>query len=139
MEPIGCKCGSIAEGYIPSQNYSFSHRAFICREPAFCILNAGDHDTHMRVTAFFVGREPVGSYDATVTAPHIASAFQRSEGCAPIPCDADNSRCSNPTSRSFCNTRGSIHVTPSQACVQRWLVHRRDSICRMVPAGTQRN
>ena len=89
MEAIGCKHRA-AEGYIPSQDYSFSHRALICHETAFCYLNAGDRDAHKRVTAFFVDREPVGPYDATVTARRVLHLrFNDLKDAAPIPCDAD--------------------------------------------------
>jgi hypothetical protein len=88
MEPIGRKHRAIAEGSMPSQS-SFSHRALICHEPAG-ILNAGDRDAHVRVTVFFVDREPVGPYGVTVTSRRtLHLRFNDLKDPEPIPCDAD--------------------------------------------------
>jgi len=66
MEFIGRTRWAIAEGYIPSQS-SFTDPALISHETA-CILNAGDREAQVRITAFFADREPVGPYRVTVPA-----------------------------------------------------------------------
>ena len=88
MEPIGRKRWAIAEGYIPSES-SFSDRALISHETA-CILNAGDREAHVRITVFFVDREPVGPYRVTVApgrTQHLR--FNDLKDPAPIPRDTD--------------------------------------------------
>jgi hypothetical protein len=88
MEPIGRKRWAIAEGYIPSES-SFSHGALISHETA-SILNASDRDAHVRVTVFFVDREPVGPYNVTVGARRtLHLRFNDLKDPAPIPCDTD--------------------------------------------------
>lgn len=88
MEPIGRKRWAIAEGYIPSQS-SYSDRARISHETA-CILNAGDRDAHVRITVFFVDREPIGPYNVTVGARRtLHLRFNDLKDPAPLPCDTD--------------------------------------------------
>lgn len=88
MEPIGRKRWAIAEGYIPSQS-SYSDRALISHETA-CILNAGDREAHVRITVFFVDREPVGPYKVSVGARRtLHLRFNDLKDPAPIPCDTD--------------------------------------------------
>jgi hypothetical protein len=112
MEPIGRKRSAIAEGYIPSQS-SFSHRALICHETAG-ILNADDRDAHVRITVLFADHEPVGPYNVTVAARRtLHLRFNDLKDPAPIPCDTNYGSVFESTSRSCCNTRASIRVTPS--------------------------
>jgi hypothetical protein len=102
---------AIAEGYIPSRS-SFSHRALISREIA-CILNAGDRDAHVRVTVLFADRKAVGPYNVTVAARRtLHLRFNDLKDPATIPCDTDYASVFEATSRSCCNTRAAIRVTP---------------------------
>jgi hypothetical protein len=90
MEAIGRKRWAIAEGWIPSQS-SFSHPALISHETA-CILNAGDEEAHVRITIFFVDREPLGPYQVTVPARRtLHLRFNDLKDPAPIPRDTDYS------------------------------------------------
>jgi hypothetical protein len=54
-----CKLWAIAEGYIPSRNMS-DERSLVSHETA-CILNATDSAADVRITLFFVDREPIKS------------------------------------------------------------------------------
>ena len=65
MEPLGHKRWAIAEGWIPSQS-SFSDPALMSHETA-CLLNAGDQAAHVRISVFYVDREPV-IYRVTIPA-----------------------------------------------------------------------
>lgn len=88
MEAIGRTRWAIAEGYIPSAS-SFSDRALISHETA-CILNAGDRDAHVRITVFFVDREPIGPYNITVAARRtLHLRFNDLKDPVPIPFDTD--------------------------------------------------
>jgi hypothetical protein len=90
MNVIGRKRWAIAEGYIPSES-SFSHRALISHETA-CILNAGDEVAHVRITIFFVDREPLGPYEVTVAARRtLHLRFNDLKDPAPVPRDTDYS------------------------------------------------
>jgi hypothetical protein len=86
MEFIGQKRWAIAEGYIPSQS-SFSDAALISHETA-CILNAGAQQAKVRITVYFVDREPIGPYRVTV-APRrtLHLRFNDLQDPAPIPRD----------------------------------------------------
>jgi hypothetical protein len=87
MDAIGRTRWAIAEGYIPSQS-SFSDRALISHETA-CILNAGDRDAHIRITAFFADKEPV-AYRVTVPARRtLHLRFDDLSDPQPIPRDTD--------------------------------------------------
>ncbi len=66
MAEIGCRRWAIAEGYIPAWSHG-PEPAFTSHE-TMCLLNAGDHDAHVRVTLYFSDREPVGPYLVTVPA-----------------------------------------------------------------------
>ncbi|HLG81002.1 MAG TPA: sensory rhodopsin transducer [Bradyrhizobium sp.] len=88
MDAIGRKRWAIAEGYIPSQS-SFSDRALISHETA-CILNAGDRDAQVKITIYFVDREPVGPYQVTVPARRtLHLRFNDLKDPQPIPRDTD--------------------------------------------------
>jgi hypothetical protein len=87
MDAIGRTRWAIAEGYIPSQS-SFSDRALVSHETA-CILNAGDRDAHIRITAFFADKEPV-AYRVTVPARRtLHLRFDDLSDPQPIPRDTD--------------------------------------------------
>jgi len=135
MEPIGRRRWGIAEADIPSQS---SHCALPCHETAH-ILNAGDPDARGRVMVFFV--DPAGPCDVTVTARRtLHLRCNDLKNPAPTPCNTDYASVSNPMSRSCCNTRGSIHVTPSVKPVfNNGLCTDVTADCRTVPAGTQSN
>ena len=90
MDAIGRKRWAIAEGYIPSES-SFSHRALISHETA-CILNASDETAHVRITIFFVDRDPLGPYQVTVPARRtLHLRFNDLKDPAPVPRDTDYS------------------------------------------------
>jgi hypothetical protein len=57
MPAIGKTRWAIPEGYIPSGSIS-QDRALLSHETA-CILNAGERDANIRLTIYFVDREPV--------------------------------------------------------------------------------
>ncbi|MGA8818603.1 MAG: sensory rhodopsin transducer [Xanthobacteraceae bacterium] len=89
MDPIGHKRWAIAEGYIPSQS-SFLDHTLISHETA-CILNANDSDAHVRITLFFVDREPV-TYQVKVGARRtLHLRFNDLEDPSPVPRDTDYS------------------------------------------------
>jgi hypothetical protein len=90
MDAIGRKRWAIAEGYIPSQS-SFPDRALVSHETA-CILNASDHEAHVRITIFFADLEPVGPYLVAV-APRrtLHLRFNDLKDPAPVPRDTDYS------------------------------------------------
>jgi hypothetical protein len=88
MEHIGRKRWAIAEGYIPSES-SFTDRALISHETA-CILNAGDDDANIKITIFFVNRNPVGPYRVTVPARRtLHLRFNDLTDPQPVPLDTD--------------------------------------------------
>lgn len=66
MEEVGRTRWVIPEGYIPPGS-SFDTRALVSHEAA-CMLNSGDEDAHVEITAFFTDREPAGPYKVTVPA-----------------------------------------------------------------------
>lgn len=55
--PLGKTRWAIAEGYIPSG--STGPAPAMLSHETVCILNAGDSDAHVRLTAYFKDREPV--------------------------------------------------------------------------------
>ena len=63
---IGHTTWVIPEGYIPTGEDE-SDRRFISHETA-CILNCGDRDATVRITLYYVDREPVGPYEVKVPA-----------------------------------------------------------------------
>jgi hypothetical protein len=63
---IGHTLWVIPEGYIPTGPEE-TDRRFISHETA-CILNCGDRDVTVRITLYFVDREPVGPYVVKVPA-----------------------------------------------------------------------
>ena len=67
MDQIGRTRWAIAEGFIPDYSMQGADRALLSHEAA-CILNAGDEVAHVRITLYFVDREPVGPYLVEVPA-----------------------------------------------------------------------
>lgn len=51
----------IADGYIPPGSTHGEDPRFVSHEAA-CILNAGEHEANLRLTVFFVDREPAGPF-----------------------------------------------------------------------------
>lgn len=63
---IGQKRWVIPEGYIPPHSHG-PPPEFTSHE-AFCVLNAGREDAHLKLTIFYADRDPVGPYRLTVPA-----------------------------------------------------------------------
>jgi hypothetical protein len=63
---IGATTWAIAEGYIPAWSNG-PEPEFTSHETA-CMLNAGDRDARVEITAYFKDREPVGPYRVVVPA-----------------------------------------------------------------------
>jgi hypothetical protein len=63
-EAIGRRRWAIAEGYIPSWSNG-PEPQFTSHETA-CLLNAGDREARVEITAYFTDREPAGPYRITV-------------------------------------------------------------------------
>ena len=88
MDPIGRRRWVIAEGYIPSWSNG-PEPQFTSHETA-CLLNAGDEEAHVEITAYFEDREPAGPYRVTV--PPRRTLHVRFNGLAdpePVPTDTD--------------------------------------------------
>ncbi len=63
---IGATTWAIAEGYIPAWSNG-PEPEFTSHETA-CMLNAGDRDARVEITAYFKDRDPVGPYRVVVPA-----------------------------------------------------------------------
>ncbi len=63
---IGATTWAIAEGYIPAWSNG-PEPEFTSHETA-CMLNTGDRDAQVEITAYFKDREPVGPYRVVVPA-----------------------------------------------------------------------
>lgn len=82
--PIGRRRWAIAEGYIPG--HSHGPTPAMESHETCCILNAGDRDAHVEITAYFEDREPVGPYRLTVAARRTRHLrFNELDDPAPIP------------------------------------------------------
>jgi hypothetical protein len=66
MKPIGKRRWAIAEGFIPASSHG--PEPLMKSHETACILNAGNHDAHVRITIFFADREPAGPFEITVAA-----------------------------------------------------------------------
>lgn len=87
-EPIGRKRWAIAEGYIPGASHG-QGRALESHETA-CILNAGAETADVRITVYFVDREPAGPYLLSVPAQRTTHLrFNDLTDPEPIPKDTD--------------------------------------------------
>lgn len=58
--PLGKRRWAVAEGHIPGWSHG-PEPEMVSHETA-CLLNAGDEDAHVELTAYFSDREPVGPY-----------------------------------------------------------------------------
>jgi hypothetical protein len=86
---IGRTRWAIAEGYIPPHSHG-PEPQMLSHETA-CLLNAGDHDAHVRITVFFTDREPAGPYEVTVPARRTLHVrFNNLTDPEPIPRDTDS-------------------------------------------------
>ena len=86
--PIGKRRWAIAEGYIPSWSNG-PEPQFTSHETA-CLLNTGDEEAHVTITAYFSDREPVGPYRVTVPPRRTLHArFNELSDPEPIPKDTD--------------------------------------------------
>ena len=65
-EPIGSKIWAIAEGYIPACSTGAGRE--LESHETVCILNCGDRDAEVAITAYFSDREPAGPYRVSVPA-----------------------------------------------------------------------
>ncbi len=63
---IGKRRWAIAEGYIPT--WSHGPEPEMLSHETVCLLNAGDRDAHVSITAYFADREPAGPYRLVVPA-----------------------------------------------------------------------
>jgi hypothetical protein len=88
MRSIGRTTWVIAEGYIPGRSTG-PEPQMLSHETA-CLLNTGDEDAHVRITAFFKDREPTGPYEVTVPARRtLHQRFNELSDPDPIPRDTD--------------------------------------------------
>ena len=87
---IGATVWVIAEGYIPAWSNG-PEPEFTSHETA-CMLNASDHDAHVRITVYFKDREPAGPYTLTVPARRtLHQRFNELREPEPIPLGTDYS------------------------------------------------
>ncbi len=87
-EAIGRRRWAIAEGYIPSWSNG-PEPQFTSHETA-CLLNAGDREARVRITAYFTDRDPAGPYRITVPPQRTLHVrFNELEDPEPIPLDTD--------------------------------------------------
>jgi hypothetical protein len=85
---IGSHVWAIPEGHIPGSGIE-GDPALISHEAA-CILNAGDRDAEIETTVYFVDRDPIGPYRATVPARRtLHLRFNNLEDPEPIPRGTD--------------------------------------------------
>jgi hypothetical protein len=87
MEPIGHRVWAIPEGYIPGRS---SGAEDMTSHETLCVLNAGDDDAHVEVSAYFSDREPAGPYRLTVPGRRTAHVWVNDlDDPEPIPHDTD--------------------------------------------------
>jgi hypothetical protein len=85
---IGRRIWAIAEGHIPSQSVNDDHT--LISHEAVCFLNATNEVAEVRLTLFFVGREPVGPYRVRVPARRtLHLRFNDLTDPEPVPRDTD--------------------------------------------------
>lgn len=88
MAAIGSRVWAIPEGHIPADGIK-GNPALISHEAA-CILNAGDRDAQIEITLYFVDRDPIGPYRATVPARRtLHLRFNDLDDPEPVPRDTD--------------------------------------------------
>lgn len=84
MQTLGRRRWVIADGYIPTSEPGASYE--LMSHEAACILNVGDQDAHVEITAFFTDREPAGPYRITVPARRtLHLRFNELDDPEPIP------------------------------------------------------
>jgi hypothetical protein len=87
-QTFGSMVWVIAEGYIPAWSNG-PEPEFTSHETA-CMLNAGDRDAHVEITAYFKDREPAGPYRVTVPARRtLHQRFNDLHDPEPIPRGTD--------------------------------------------------
>lgn len=87
-EALGRKRWAIAEGYIPAESQA-PEPQMTSHETA-CLLNAANRDAHVRITIFFVDRDPAGPYCVTVPARRTRHLrFNDLQDPEPVPRDTD--------------------------------------------------
>jgi hypothetical protein len=88
MNDIGKCRWAIAEGYIPASSHGPAPQ--MTSHETVCILNATDRDAQVRLTVFYVDREPVGPYNISVPARRTRHVrFNDLTDPEPIPHDTD--------------------------------------------------
>ena len=86
---IGRTEWAIPEGFIPSESLPGAGRPLLSHEAA-CILNVSESDAQVAITLYFVDRDPVGPYRATVPARRtLHLRFNELTDPAPVPRDTD--------------------------------------------------
>ena len=87
-KPIGRTRWAIAEGYIPGHSHGPAPQ--MTSHETACLLNAGDRDAHVRITAYFAERDPAGPYEIVVPARRTRHVrFNELKDPEPIPKDTD--------------------------------------------------
>jgi hypothetical protein len=66
VSALGHTVWAIPEGHIPGESHGPAP-AMTSHEAA-CLLNTGDDEAHVRITVYFVDREPAGPYEVMVPA-----------------------------------------------------------------------
>ena len=88
MKPIGRKRWAIAEGYIPPTSTGPAPQ--MTSHETVCILNATHQEAHVRITIYYVDRDPVGPYPLVVPARRTSHVrFNDLVDPEPIPHDTD--------------------------------------------------
>jgi hypothetical protein len=84
---IGHTVWAIAEGYIPGRS---SGADDMTSHETICLLNTGDEDADVELTAYFADREPVGPYRLRVPARRTLHLWCNDlDDPEPIPHDTD--------------------------------------------------
>lgn len=85
---LGSRIWAIAEGYIPGWSTG-PEPEFTSHETA-CLLNTSDEDARVRITLYFVDREPAGPYEIDVPARRTRHLrFNELEDPEPVPPGTD--------------------------------------------------
>jgi hypothetical protein len=85
--PIGHRVWAIAEGYVPGRSTGPEDMA---SHETVCLLNTGDQDAEVELTAYFEDREPAGPYRLRVPARRTLHQWLNElEDPEPIPTDTD--------------------------------------------------
>ncbi len=84
---VGHRVWAIAEGYIPGRSTGPDD---MTSHETVCLLNAGDEDAEVELTAYFEDREPAGPYHLRVPARRTVHQWcNELEDPEPIPHDTD--------------------------------------------------